>query len=257
MRPAFALLANGVLHRKEGEENKYYLLEHVITNHVIARQNLADTFVNAFVNAGFGQGKLVTVEPSKDHWLFKNKEHGKTSAAASLAIILALMDRSDAELGEPLARLIPLSFGLLYLGKQENVEATAQVSQAFNEKTKKHIVICLCFLVLMRKEEMFSRFKTFSAIVQNILRRVKLIRDLLCLELLAMIAMAEELGLEMAINSFEHLLQYGQQNIRKAVPLALGLLCISNPNVNVMDTLSRLSHDTNSELAMSAVISLG
>lgn len=48
---------------------------------------------------------------------------------------------------------------------------------------------------------------------------------------IAMVAMAEELGLEMAIRSLEHLLQYGEQNIRRAVPLALGLLCISNPKV--------------------------
>ena len=43
-----------------------------------ARQNLASTFVNAFVNAGFGQDKLMTVIPDNDssenvHWIFKNK----------------------------------------------------------------------------------------------------------------------------------------------------------------------------------------
>ncbi|KAL5065654.1 hypothetical protein RYX36_027391 [Vicia faba] len=59
-----------------------------------ARQNLAATFVNAFVNAGFGQDKLMTVVSdsssggSSRNWLFKNKEHGKTSAAASLGMIL-------------------------------------------------------------------------------------------------------------------------------------------------------------------------
>lgn len=72
-----------------------------------------------------------------------------------------------------------------------------------------------------------------------------------------MVAMSEELGLEMTIRSLEHLLQYGDQNIRRAVPLALGLLCISNPKVNVMDTLSRLSHDSDTEVAMAAIISLG
>nr|BAD94334.1 putative 26S proteasome regulatory subunit S2 [Arabidopsis thaliana] len=61
----------------------------------------------------------------------------------------------------------------------------------------------------------------------------------------------------MEIRSLERMLQYGEQNIRRAVPLALGLLCISNPKVTVMDTLSRLSHDTDSEVAMSAIISLG
>lgn len=48
---------------------------------------------------------------------------------------------------------------------------------------------------------------------------------------IAMVAMGEELGIEMAIRSLEHLLQYSEQNIRRAVPLALGLLCISNPKV--------------------------
>ena len=48
---------------------------------------------------------------------------------------------------------------------------------------------------------------------------------------IALVAVAEELGLEMAIQALEHLLQYGEQNICRAVPLALGLLCISNPKV--------------------------
>ena len=55
-----------------------------------------------------------------------------------------------------------------------------------------------------------------------------------------MVAMAEELGLEMAIRSLEHLLQYGEQNIRHAVPLALGLLCISNPKVFIFLALASL-----------------
>ncbi|KAF9612292.1 hypothetical protein IFM89_038862 [Coptis chinensis] len=227
-----------------------------------ARQNLAATFVNAFVNAGFGQDKLMTVPSdsssggSAGSWLFKNKEHGKASAAASLGMILlrdvdsclaqidkyfhsndnhiiagallgvgivnndcdpalalladyidredstvrigaimglglayagsqneqireklspilndpkapldviaftaislglvyvgscneevaqsiifSLMDQSEAELVEPLIRFLPLGLGLLYLGKQERVEATAEVSKTFNEKIRKY-----------------------------------------------------------------------------------------------------------------------
>ncbi|KAL5573576.1 hypothetical protein UlMin_023173 [Ulmus minor] len=348
-----------------------------------ARQNLAATFVNAFVNAGFGQDKLMTVPAdtssggSSGNWLFKNKEHGKTSAAASLgmillwdvdtglaqldkyfhsndnhviagallgvgivncsikhdcdpalallndyvdkedsslrigavmglgiayagtqneqlrlkltavlndtkapldviafaaislglifvgscneevaqAIIFALMDRDESEFGDPLTRLLPLSLGLLYLGKQESVEATAEVSKTFHEKIRKH-----CDMVLL---------SCAYAGTGNVLKVQNLLGH--CSQHLekgethqgpavlgiAMVAMAEELGSDMAIRSLEHLLQYGEQNIRRAVPLALGLLCISNPKVNVMDTLSRLSHDADSEVAMAAVISLG
>ncbi|CAM6082212.1 unnamed protein product [Calypogeia fissa] len=48
---------------------------------------------------------------------------------------------------------------------------------------------------------------------------------------IALVAMAEELGLDMAIHLLEHLLQYGEQDIRRVVPLALGILSISNPKL--------------------------
>ena len=40
-----------------------------------ARQNLASSFVNGLVNAGFGKDKLLSEEGNP--WLYKNKEHGK------------------------------------------------------------------------------------------------------------------------------------------------------------------------------------
>ena len=42
-----------------------------------ARQNLASSFVNGFVNAAFGQDKLLMEDGNK--WLYKNKEHGETA----------------------------------------------------------------------------------------------------------------------------------------------------------------------------------
>lgn len=348
-----------------------------------ARQNLAGTFVNAFVNAGFGQDKLMTVPAeassggSSGNWLFKNKEHGKASAAASLgmillwdvdaglaqidkyfhsndnhiisgallgvgivntgvkndfdpalallsdfinkedpsirigaimglgisyagsrneeirkklspilgdakapldviaftaislgliyvgscneevaqAIIFALMDRSESELGESLTRFLPLGLGLLYLGKQESVEATAEVSKTFNEKIRKYCDMTLLSCAYAGTGNVLKVQNLLGHCAQH-LEKGESHQGPAVLGI-AMVAMAEELGIEMAIRSLEHLLQYGEQNIRRAVPLALGLLCISNPKVNVMDTLSRLSHDSDSEVAMAAVISLG
>ncbi|KAL3715015.1 hypothetical protein ACJRO7_006851 [Eucalyptus globulus] len=347
-----------------------------------ARQNLAATFVNAFVNAGFGQDKLMTVQSdsssgSSGNWLFKNKEHGKASAAASLGMILlwdvdtglaqldkyfhsndnhviagallgvgivncnikndcdpalallgdyidkedasirigaimglglayagsqneqiraklspilndakapldviaftaislgliyvgscneevaqsiifTLMDRSESELGEPLARLLPLGLGLLYLGKQENVEVTAEVAKTFNEKIRKHCEMTLISCAYAGTGNVLKVQNLLGHCAQHLEKGET--HQAPAILGIAMVAMAEELGLEMAIRSLEHLLQYGEQNIRRAVPLALGLLCIANPKVNVMDTLSRLSHDTDSEVAMAAVISLG
>lgn len=347
-----------------------------------ARQNLAATFVNAFVNAGFGQDKLMTVSSessssSTGNWLFKNKEHGKASAAASLGmimlwdvdsglaqidkylhiadshvvagallgvgivncgikndcdpalailndfiskddpmtrigsimglgiayagsqkeelklrlsavindsstpldvlvfsaltlglvyvgsccedvaqlIIFAIMERSEVELNDPLIRFLPLALGLLYLGKQESVEPTAEVAKTFNEKIKKYCDITLLSLAYAGTGNVLKVQKLLGHCAQHLDKGEN--HQGPAVLGIALISMAEELGLEMAIRSLEHLLQYGEQNIRRVVPLALGLLCISNPKLNVMDTLSRLSHDSDGEVSMSAIISLG
>ncbi|KAK4566848.1 hypothetical protein RGQ29_002919 [Quercus rubra] len=95
-----------------------------------ARQNLAATFVNAFVNAGFGQDQLMTVpfdnssSGSSANWLFKNKEHGKTSAAAGLGMILLW----DVDSG--LAQMDNYFHASdSHVNEGESVEATAEVSK--------------------------------------------------------------------------------------------------------------------------------
>merc|ERR1719390_382779 len=51
-----------------------------------AKQNLASSFVNAFLNAGFCKDELMTVTDSK--WVYKNKEMGMMSTVASLGTLL-------------------------------------------------------------------------------------------------------------------------------------------------------------------------
>ena len=51
--------------------------------------------------------------------------------------------------------------------------------------------------------------------------------------------------------------QYGEPSVRRSVPLALAVLNISSPDMTVMDTLGRLSHDADSEVAQNAVLALG
>ena len=50
-----------------------------------AKNNLASTYVNAWVNAGFGHDKLVS--PADSMWVFRNKDSGLIAAAASLGMI--------------------------------------------------------------------------------------------------------------------------------------------------------------------------
>jgi 26S proteasome regulatory subunit N1 len=50
---------------------------------------------------------------------------------------------------------------------------------------------------------------------------------------------------------------YGDPTIRKAVPLALGLISASNPQVSILETLSKYSHDTDLDVAINAIIAMG
>lgn len=52
-------------------------------------------------------------------------------------------------------------------------------------------------------------------------------------------------------------LQYGEPVIRRAVPLGLALLSASNPQLPIVDTLSKLSHDSDAEVAHNAIFSMG
>lgn len=105
---------------------------------------------------------------------------------------------------------------------------------------------------------------------------------------LALIAMGEGIGSEMALRTFNHLvgfahtgyacspccavgasstltphtspslqLQYGEPVIRRSVPLALCLVSVSHPDLSIMDTLSKFSHDSDPEVAYSAILAMG
>jgi len=49
-----------------------------------ARGNLAGTFVNAFVNAGFGNDKLMVDAEEGNSWIYKNKDHGENIGHISI-----------------------------------------------------------------------------------------------------------------------------------------------------------------------------
>lgn len=45
--------------------------------------------------------------------------------------------------------------------------------------------------------------------------------------------------------------------VRRAVPLALALISLSNPQLTILETLSKFSHDADAETAHNAIIALG
>ena len=52
-------------------------------------------------------------------------------------------------------------------------------------------------------------------------------------------------------------LRYGEPVIKRAVPLALALLSVSHPKLNIIDTLSKFSHDADHEVAHNSIFAMG
>lgn len=73
----------------------------------------------------------------------------------------------------------------------------------------------------------------------------------------SLISFGEETGTEMCMRMMNHLYHYGDHVVKKTVPLAIGLLRVSNPEVTSMDWLSKLAYESDPEIAMSAIFSLG
>lgn len=342
-----------------------------------ARANLASTFVNAFVNAGFGQDKLMTPD---SEWLYKNKDHGMMSAAASLGSILLwnvdegltqidkflyssedyvkagaalavgilssgvrndadpalallsehiegdshimkcasctglgiayagsaredvmelllpviessdggpttmmevslaglalglvfvgkcddsvggtivqrLMEATDEELNHSHARFLCLGLALLFLGQTEKADGMIEALRTIEHKISKTAVIMLETCAYAGSGNVEKVQEMLHHCTEHLTEEAE--HQMVAVLGLGLITLGEDVGAEMMLRTFDHLLHYCELPIKRAVPLALAVLHISNPDFAVIDQLSRLSHDPDPELSQNAIFGLG
>ncbi|KAG7130201.1 26S proteasome regulatory subunit rpn-1 like protein [Verticillium longisporum] len=359
-----------------------------MTNLDSARHNLAAAFVNGFVNAGFGNDKMMLVEEDKESWVWKTKGDGMMSTVASLGTLLQwdvenALDKIDkytyapepeimagamlaigitntgvrldsepalALLGDndklrnpdtnPLVTtaclmglglsyagsnkedlleiLLPiitdssvemrisamaaLSCGLIFVGSSNPEVSEAIVTTLLDDERRdqltskwtRFMALGLGLLFFGRQEEVDVILETLKAVDHPMSKPTAVLAEIcawagtgavlkiqellhICNEHMeeaeekkgdeltqayavlgiALVAMGEDVGQEMVLRHFGHLMHYGEPNIRRAVPLALGLISPSNPQMKIYDTLSRYSHDNDSDVAINAIFAMG
>jgi 26S proteasome regulatory subunit N1 len=75
---------------------------------------------------------------------------------------------------------------------------------------------------------------------------------------IAMATTGESLGEDMAQRLFEHAHQFSSSPaVKRAIPLAVALLSLSDPRPAVVDTLTKFAHDADVGVGLSGVIGLG
>lgn len=190
---------------------------------------------------------------------------------AILQILMAQTEESRL-LDSPLALFLVLGLGLIFLQLQDKVDAVMELSRAFPKDLGKVCPVILKACAFSGTGNVLAIQELLGMCVEHQTAQEKAEQEedkggdspshtansiYLAVIGIATIAGTEKIGAEMARRTFDHLLQYGNLEARKAVPLALALLGPSDPDMNVLDTLSRLSHDVNGEVAINAVLAIG
>lgn len=206
---------------------------------------------------------------------------GSCNAEVTDKLTEVIMERTESDFRDTFSKFLFLGLGLVYLGRQEAAEAVIAALSVVDEPHKstvttmveicayagtgnvlkiQHLLhICSEHYEPYQPETSEKGKKDAQNEQQQKEDREKDLSQCQAVAVLgiALIALGEDIGAEMAFRSFGNLLRYCEPTIRRAVPLALGLLSVSNPKLNILDTLSKFSHDSDSEVAHNAIFAMG
>ncbi|XP_048580896.1 26S proteasome non-ATPase regulatory subunit 2 isoform X4 [Nematostella vectensis] len=202
---------------------------------------------------------------------------GTCNGEVTSTILQAMMEQTEVQVKDSYSRYLALGLGLTFLGKQEAAEATLEalkvVPQPLGRWASILVEICayagtgnvlkvqnllhLCSEHFDQKEGEEKEKSKESKEKKEEEKEEDGSHQGIAVLGIALIAMGEEIGAQMGLRAFNHLLQYGEPVIRRAVPLALALLSASNPQLPIIDTLSKLSHDSDAEVAHNAIFAMG
>ena len=204
---------------------------------------------------------------------------GTAQSDVSEAIIQTFLDEErEKQLKDKWTRFMTLGLAFLYFGQQEEVDVVLETLKAIDHPMSKPAsvlaeicawagtgaVLKLQQLLHICNEHIEEKDDKDDENANNEqangekkdVTGDQLVQSYAVLGL-SLVAMGEDVGQEMVLRQFGHLMHYGEANIRKAVPLAMGLISPSNPQMKVYDTLSRYSHDNDLDVAVNAIFAMG
>jgi 26S proteasome regulatory subunit N1 len=187
---------------------------------------------------------------------------GSSNHQVAEAIANTLMDEDrQKHLKDKWARFMSLGLALLYFGRQEEVDVILDILKAIDHPLARptSVLASVCAWAgtgaVLKVQEMLHICNDHIE-DKDEKKGEELVQSYAVLGL-SLITMGEDVGQEMVLRQFGHLMHYGEANIRKAVPLAMGLISPSNPQMKVYDTLSRYTHDNDNDVAINAIFAMG
>ena len=176
------------------------------------------------------------------------------------SILISRNEESKGKIFEsPFFVLYVLGIGLLCLGKQKDNDFMIEIlvsMEPFSKEMKDYLrtmLLSFSYAGSGNVAKVQELMQIIAKPTEEINPKVQSIAVIGC----SLIAIGEEIGSEMLSRSFNHFLQFGDVNIKKTVSLAMALLNLSNPKVNVIDSLTKFCYDTDKTVAMNAIFSMG
>ena len=246
---------------------------------------LSDKNLDVKISAVFGLGLAAAGSQNKNlheilNGVLEDFSYGfEMSAFVSLALGLIFIGSSDEDVFTDLFTILMsrneggkakifespffviyiLGMGLLCLGRQKDNDFLIDTLIALEEFSKdmkdymKTMLISFSYAGSGNVSKVQELMQIIAKSNEEINPKVQAIAVIGC----SLIAIGEEVGMEMLSRSFNNFLQFGDINTKKAVSLAIALLNLSNPKVQVIDSLTKFCYDTDRTVAMNAIFSMG
>ena len=189
---------------------------------------------------------------------------GSSNHQVAEAIATQMMDDDrQNQLKDKWARFMALGLALVYFGRQEEVDVILDILKAIDHPMAKPTatLASVCAWAdtgaVLKLQELLHMCNDHIEDKEDAQTKSDQLVQSYAVLGLSLISMGEDVGQEMILRQFGHLMHYGEPNIRKAVPLAMGLISPSNPQMKIYDTLSRYSHDNDNDVAINAIFAMG
>jgi 26S proteasome regulatory subunit N1 len=172
-------------------------------------------------------------------------------------LIQRLMEATETELDQSISRFLCLGLGLLFLGSTERCEPTMEALKTIEHKRARYAEVVLETCAYAGSGNVLKVQQMLRICAEHISEPKDGEHQAAAVLGIALTVLGEDIGTEMSLRTFDHLLHYGELVVRRVVPLGIALLYLSNPDYAVIEQLSRLSHDADSEIAQNAIFGLG
>lgn len=199
----------------------------------------------------------------------------KCNDDVSGSILEAFMTRSETDLSSSMAPLMCLGLALLYTGKGEAAEAILEALRIIEHDVRDiaAMSVNICAFAgtgnVLQIQQLLATIGKTKKTDQNEgegeneneeedhQNTPETVSKFLAVIGIAVVGMGENIGVEMSLRLFDSFLQYGDIYVKRAIPLALGLINVSSPKISAMETLNKLSHDNDEFVSQNAILALG